>query len=336
MSRLAVRVIDSFDDLRALEAEWWRLWRACPAATPFQSPAWLIPWWDVFAPGTLAVHAVYACDELVGLSPLYHERGEGSGRLLPVGISLSDYGDMLVQPDAGDVPGALSAAFAKAGLPITLVDLPPDAAAHAVPAPMGWRDETGAGEPCPVLPLAGAAFAPGDAPSCVPAPRRRKLRMAQHRAERRGGIVIATEADFAPANFLDALVRLHGERWKSRGEMGVLHDEAVLRFHTLALPRLVAAGLADLRLLSIGGELAGAYLGLRDEGRSYAYVGGMDPAFARESPGAIFLNAALCDAVARGGAEFHFLRGSEPYKYEWGAADRSNSWRTLSPPAFHG
>ena len=167
---------------------------------------------------------------------------------------------------------------------MTWVDLPPDAAACAVPVPAGWRDESGQGEPCPVLPLAGATCTTGDAPSCIPAPRRRKLRMALHRAERRGGIAIATEQDFAPADFLEALGRLHGERWKSRGEAGVLHDEAVLRFHSLALPRLVAAGLADLRLLRIGGELAGAYLGLRDERRSYAYIGGMHLAFALRAP----------------------------------------------------
>ena len=110
----------------------------------------------------------------------------------------------------------------------------------------------------------------------------------------------------------------------------MLTDEAVLRFHRLALPRLIAAGLADLRLLSIGGDLAGAYLGLRDQACSYAYLGGMDPAYSRESPGAILLNAAITDAVARGAAEFHFLRGSEAYKYEWGAVDRWNGWRTLS------
>jgi CelD/BcsL family acetyltransferase involved in cellulose biosynthesis len=111
----------------------------------------------------------------------------------------------------------------------------------------------------------------------------------------------------------------------------VLDDEAVMRFHALALPRLVAAGLADYRLLSIGGELAGAYLGLRDERRAYAYIGGMDPAFAYESPGAILLNAAISDAVARGAEEFHFLRGGEAYKYGWGAVDRRNRWRRLEP-----
>ena len=28
-----------------LAAEWASLWKRCPAATPFQHPAWLVPWW---------------------------------------------------------------------------------------------------------------------------------------------------------------------------------------------------------------------------------------------------------------------------------------------------
>ena len=77
MTGLTVRVLDRFGELEALEFGLVAAWQASPSATPFQSPAWLIPWWDVFGPGVLAVHAVYAGDELVGLAPLYHERGRG-------------------------------------------------------------------------------------------------------------------------------------------------------------------------------------------------------------------------------------------------------------------
>ncbi|MDB5512047.1 MAG: family N-acetyltransferase [Enterovirga sp.] len=31
-------------DLATLEAAWWALWRRCPGASPFTSPAWLLPW----------------------------------------------------------------------------------------------------------------------------------------------------------------------------------------------------------------------------------------------------------------------------------------------------
>jgi len=34
-------------------------------------------------------------------------------------------------------------------------------------------------------------------------------------------------------------------------------------------------------------------------------------------------------AIAEGAREFHFLRGREAYKYEWGAVDRWNRRRSF-------
>ena len=58
--------------------------------------------------------------------------------------------------------------------------------------------------------------------------------------------------------------------------------------------------------------------------RAYAYLGGFDPDFARESPGTILMADAIERAAARGCTTFNFLRGREAYKYEWGAVDRAN------------
>lgn len=43
------------EDLEFLRAEWSALLLRCPAATPFQSPEWLIPWWRRFGSGRLLV-----------------------------------------------------------------------------------------------------------------------------------------------------------------------------------------------------------------------------------------------------------------------------------------
>ncbi len=67
---LQASLIDDGDGLAAFEAEWWDLWHACPAATPFRSPAWLLPWWHVFAPGPLRTVAVRRQGRLVALAPL--------------------------------------------------------------------------------------------------------------------------------------------------------------------------------------------------------------------------------------------------------------------------
>src|SRR4051812_26016467 len=85
----AVEIIRDALTLSSLRADWWDLWQRAPHATPFQSPAWLMPWWDVFAPGALASIAVRNGGKLVGLAPLYLESGALGLRLLPLGIGIS-------------------------------------------------------------------------------------------------------------------------------------------------------------------------------------------------------------------------------------------------------
>src|SRR6476646_11673089 len=88
------QTIDTAEALNAISAAWRDFWRRARAANIFQHPDWLIPWWRHFAPGELASIALWRGDNLVGLAPLYRE--EATRRLLPLGISLSDYLDVLI------------------------------------------------------------------------------------------------------------------------------------------------------------------------------------------------------------------------------------------------
>jgi CelD/BcsL family acetyltransferase involved in cellulose biosynthesis len=51
------------------------------------------------------------------------------------------------------------------------------------------------------------------------------------------------------------------------------------------------------------------------------YNAGMDPTARELSPGVTGTAAYLRDRMAAGRRRFDFLRGEEPYKYEWGARD---------------
>src|SRR4051794_1593169 len=81
---IAAQTITTLKELEDVRADWRALWRGARAATIFQSSDWLIPWWRHFAPGQLVCVAVRCGEDLVGLAPLYRERG--SQRLLPLGI----------------------------------------------------------------------------------------------------------------------------------------------------------------------------------------------------------------------------------------------------------
>lgn len=302
--------------LEAIEPEWWELWRACPAATPFASPAWLRPWWDAFRPGRLATVAVRQDGRLAGLAPLWLEEGPLGRRLLPLGLGITDHLDVLVHPEALGAGAALvEAVLSLPGWDVwSLEELAPDAMALGLALPATEIADHGA---CQVLSLEGEH---------IPSAKRRKLRMSLNRVARRDGQV-SEPTDLS--RFLDDLIALHGARWRERGEGGVLDDPAVRRFHEAALPRLAAAGLVRLFTLTIEGRVAGAYYGLHHRDRAYAYLGGFDPAFAFESPGTVLMGHAIEAARREGAREFDLLRGQEPYKYEWGAADHVNRRLTV-------
>jgi CelD/BcsL family acetyltransferase involved in cellulose biosynthesis len=145
--------------------------------------------------------------------------------------------------------------------------------------------------------------------------------MARNRALRRGGYLIEPIATGSARRFLEELERLNGARWASGGEAGVLAAAGVRRFHAAALPALIESGLARCWLASLEGRVVAAHYGLCDGRRAFGYLTGFDPEHAFESPGAVILAHAIESAVTEGCAEFHFPRGRESYKYDWGAVD---------------
>jgi CelD/BcsL family acetyltransferase involved in cellulose biosynthesis len=327
-----VEVIADLDALEGLAPEWWALWRRAPGATPFGSPAWLIPWWRHFHPGALWTVAVRSEGALVGLAALYLEDGLHGRRLLPVGISLSDYCDVLLDPACAKTAAAAIVAQIESRSALwdgwDLEELAPDAAALALPVPAGCDESLTPQNACPVLALDQGLTA-------IPKRKTRKLRMARHRVERRQPAEIISVQPENASDFFQELLRLHGARWERRGEAGVLADDAVQRFHADAIAPLGEAGLLRLFLLRIEGVTAGAYYGFHHGTRAYAYLGGFDPAFTFESPGTVLMGHAIEQALSEGAHEFHFLRGQEPYKYEWGAVDRWNQRRSFRRRARH-
>jgi CelD/BcsL family acetyltransferase involved in cellulose biosynthesis len=324
---LHAEIVRDEQGLAELAPQWWALWQHAPSATPFQSPAWLAAWWRHFAPGELATIAVWRGSRLAGLAPFYIEHGERGGRLLPVGISLSDYLDVLVEP-VGHEPvedAMMEAARSLSWQTWELEEAAPHSRAVRLRCPEWLILRSAEQSPCPVIELHGAT----GLAACVPAKRRRQLRRALAFAARRGPTAIVP-ADARPGYFLDQLFRLHAACWEARGQPGVLADPKVRSFLEEALPALSHRQIARCYLLEIGGVTSGAYLGFLDRGRAYAYLGGFDPAFADESPGSILIGHAIGEAIREGAAEFHFLRGAEAYKYSWGAADRWNRKQTFA------
>jgi len=326
---LAVDIVTTQEALDALAPDWQMLWARSAAATPFQHSAWLTEWWRAFHPGALRTVAVRRGGDLVGLAPLYLEDGAYGRRLLPVGISVSDCLDVLLDPDAPEAGAAIAAAYAA--MPDwdawSLEELAPGADAFRLEPPAGTHEESGGQSPCPELTLSGATDADG-IPLAVPKKKRQNLRRARAAAAARGPLRIERVTG-DPEAFLDALFRLHTARWESRGEPGIVADPRVRALHHAAAEGLFAAGMVRAYLLRIGDRLAAAHYGFTHRGRAAAYLNGFDPAFLAESPQTVLLGHAVAEAAREGATRLSFLRGQEPYKYLWGAADIWNRRRVF-------
>jgi CelD/BcsL family acetyltransferase involved in cellulose biosynthesis len=163
---------------------------------------------------------------------------------------------------------------------------------------------------------------------------RRKLRKARYRAARRGGAQFIRADEGAAQHTFDCLVDLHTARWRARDQTGVLAGEQVRQFHAGVIALLCPKAITRLYELRIADQTAAIYYGFYDSGRAYAYIAGFDTRFAHESPGSLLLAHVIAESLSDGAREFHFLRGSETYKYAWGAHDCRNRRRQFlrTPP----
>ncbi|HVX79742.1 MAG TPA: GNAT family N-acetyltransferase [Devosiaceae bacterium] len=324
---LEIKRLESFAALEALEEPWWGLWRQSPAATPFQSPAWLLPWWCAFAPGRLSSVAVWRDGSLAALAPLYLEDGPLGRRVLPLGIGISDYLDVLVRP--GDAEAAMALSQGIAALEnwdsIELEQLSPGAAGRELPCPQGCVETRAPQDACPGLAI-GPDVDESGLPYDIPGKRRQHYRRKCRAAAAHPPVEI-TAPD--PRCFVDQLAALHGARWQEKGEPGVMADPRVVAFHREAAPELARRGLARFLNISLEGRLAGALYVLAWRDRVATYLSGFDPEFAEVSPVTLLCGEMLRAAVGEGVRDVSFLRGREPYKYHWGATDRWNHRRSF-------
>lgn len=236
-TRLETATIDTDAALPRLAREWDLLWRNAPQATPFQAPGWLLSWWEIFAPGTLSIVTVGRQGALVGLAPLYLEAGAGPAALLPLGIPITDYSDILVQPASKrEAVQALSDHLARSTNWQSLhwPDLPQDAGVSSLTFPSSYRQTAGPADVCPYLSLPSTL---AELATTLPPRKSRNLRMAAYRAERRGKVTLHSLPDRSAEDMLADLFTLHRLCWQIRGERGVLDDERVQRFHMRAAPK---------------------------------------------------------------------------------------------------
>jgi CelD/BcsL family acetyltransferase involved in cellulose biosynthesis len=330
MSGLRIDELTTTEELDALEPAWADLWSRAPAATPFQSPAWLIPWWRHIGGGRLRVLAARAGGRLVGLLPMFLQQAPEGEKLLPLGIAISDYLDGLYEDGHGPaVAESMLRRLAERQRDWHVCELHPLPAGSALlqaPAPAECASEVLRFESCLVVEIPPRATS---LRQVLPKRMRKNLRYFGGRAARLGRISFETATVASLPEVLDALLELHAIRWARDDRPGVLADPAIRAFHDAAAPALLSAGLLRLYALRLDGRIVAVLHCMLAKARTYCYMSGYDPDLAEISPGTLILAHAIEQAIGEGAFEVDFLRGGEPYKYFWGVRERPCYGRML-------
>jgi CelD/BcsL family acetyltransferase involved in cellulose biosynthesis len=158
--------------------------------------------------------------------------------------------------------------------------------------------------------------------SALPQKIKRNAMYYRNRALRQGNLELLVSDASNCGGMFEALVRLHTDRWRSCGQLGVFADQRVIQWHREAVPQLEQAGILRLCSLLLNGTTIGVLYSLVDpqeraQRTQYFYLPAYSVEHADLRPGTL-LTALAVEAAAREGVKtIDMLRGDEEYKRIW-------------------
>jgi CelD/BcsL family acetyltransferase involved in cellulose biosynthesis len=183
----------------------------------------------------------------------------------------------------------------------------------------GWTVVREREEVCPILDLPTGLDYEGYL-GTLGKKERHEVRRKVRRAEAAGDVRLERSMD--PIGDLDEFVDLHQKRWGADGLFPETPGGAQSRaFFRGLFEHCGLNGLIALHFLTVGGRRIAAGIWFDDGETLYFYNAGVDPEARELSPGVVLVARSIQMALQAGRSRFDFLRGDEPYKYEWGAVN---------------
>jgi CelD/BcsL family acetyltransferase involved in cellulose biosynthesis len=308
-----------------LERDWLALAERCAGSSYFQTPDWVISWWETIAgrPATRVATWRGESGELEALVALSRTR-ERLHRRLPVSVSVyanagSGPGDadhcawLVTHAQREAVASWVGDAIGRSSLLVRAAS--PEWDSGALPPTARQLEAT----TCPRLALPAVPGSGGPSKDFV-----RQLRRFTRRLERKGVGIDWVAPESLDEEVLDGLFALKPE----------FFDAPQRAFHQALNGRAGAdrgpAAVVARRDRRVVGVLYGFWWGDTFAG----YQHGWDREYARDALGNVLVLHALELAAERGARCFDFMRGREPYKYRFGASDAfDRTWLVPHGPA---
>jgi len=185
----------------------------------------------------------------------------------------------------------------------------------------GWTLNVEPEEVCPVATLPTGATL-DDYFATLGKKERHEIRRKVRRAEAAGVVELTPSQD--PIGDLPAFIDLHQKRWGADGLFPETEggDQSRTFFRRL-FELFPADGPLRLAFLTVDGHRIAACVSFETADSVLYYNAGVDPEARELSPGVVMVERLVRRALECGATRLDFLRGNEPYKYEWGAADEA-------------
>jgi CelD/BcsL family acetyltransferase involved in cellulose biosynthesis len=304
--------------------EWRQLLARDPSRHIFSSPEWNKMWWDEFGSGRdLLLMTMRRGDSVAAIVPLYRKQEEGRRVLRFVGgIDLTDYlGPICSLQDRNTVAETLVGWLETTDVWWDELD------AHSMPVPLGFAeflvdhaDRRGFSftleqeEVSAILPLDrewDAYLVSLDSKQRHEL-KRKMRRLAREHPDARVRSSSAATLDRDLEIFFD----MHRE---AEGDKGHFMSPGVATFFERVARGFLTLGWLRLDFLEIGERAVAATFGFEVSRRFYLYNSAFLPAARKMSPGVVLVGQLVKRAIGNGVEYFDFLRGSERYKYQFGA-----------------
>lgn len=315
---LTLETIDGFSKLSRIEPEWSRFAKSSPEVTPFQLPEWLLTWWRHFGSGELRVFVFRNGNEIVAIIPCFHHEWQERRQITLIGSGISDY---------------LEPGIPREHAPVVLQML-----ADYLQRERDWNicvwQDLNSSSPLRSLPIKGDCtlnvepdMECTEAQLCGdyeqwwnqrPHGLRRNVRRYLYKAR------LIDEPRFcvtcnAEPEIVDALITLHSARWRKHGEPGMIVANRSQQFLREVLDRLACTDMLRLFVLRFQEKIVAVICSFPYRQRLLSYMSAFDPEYETLGFGRLLLYYSLRYAFAHHYSSWNFLRGKEPYKFDWGA-----------------
>jgi CelD/BcsL family acetyltransferase involved in cellulose biosynthesis len=340
-----VRICRTWEELEQFRESWNRLLLANPTSSIFQTPEWLMAWWQAFARDKELLGLVFTDAEghALGIAPLYREQNSFFGcslvtlHMVGGGSGDSDALDFITSPGTEQVCAEAFVGWLDKQKDWDICALETLPQNSLVARRLGTRlheakwnvDTTLTPNFVVDLPAAWPQYVNALEPSFRPLLTRYPRRLQSRYSVR----FVRCECVEDLKVHLETLFNLHQMRWTGRGEPGAFASPYRRDFYSEMATAFLQRGWLEFWLLELDGEIVGAQFCFRYNDTVSLLQEGFHPKYVTEKIGYALRAHVLEEMIRSGAKRYDFLGGDDPYKAKFGAHQENYLNLTFAGPS---